>query len=300
MRKNIVLPFRVIRSGSSAVIAGNWYRRNDLGTESEWLENGSGFLDWSYDTPLLLGREIVFNSEKMLDELDLVDSDPEFELVHSIKISVLGARKTLHRNSFRPGDSEKLDFVAILDSSELCEEITLISTLILKSNLSNVPDWAPSKKGSTCWSDETKVILEGSGSRFPMQDTPFSQHPTLPNHASWHLDWRPGLLHYSFNSAVTLYLNSEKSEFFDRVKDGDEILLEQIMSGITGEICSYLLDQEDFINTDVEYPDGSLGSVARVWLHQALPSMTLLDIRNTYIRSPNTIHTALRSLTAVI
>jgi len=300
MRKNVVLPFRFIRSSSSAVKPSEWFQCDRLGDNAKWLLNGTGVEDWSYDTPFFVGRDVEIDTNLMASELGLADSNATFELLHTISISNLGIRKILHRESFQSDDGVVSSFFQRLDSSELCEHIVLHSAIMLKNDLTDVPRWAPSKRGSTCWNDETRVPLEGFGSRFPMQDLEFSKHHKLPNQASWHLDWRPGLLHYSFNSAVTLYLNSEKVDFFDRIQEGDDVLIEQVMSAITGEICGYLLEREEFMDEDSNYPDGSLGKVALTWLSQAMPGLTLPEIKNTFIRSPNTIHTALRGLAANI
>lgn len=72
------------------------------------------------------------------------------------------------------------------------------------------------------------------------------------------------------------------------------------MSAITGEICGYFIEQEEFTNGDVDFPEGSLGSVARSWLLQAMPGKTLPDVRNAYLRTPSEVHTALRGLAANI
>lgn len=296
MRKNVVLPFRSVRNGSDAVRAGSWYQHSGQTNVPKWLAHGDHIDDWSYDAPLSLGREIRFDSETLLDELDLQDCEPIFELLHIARISSLGLRQILHRETLELSSNHTSRFEVILDSNKLCEEVGLSSSLVLKETLKGAPPWSPSTRGAICWGDDTKITLEGSGSRFPMQERAFSQHHKLPNSAAWHLDWRPGLLHYSFNSAVTLLLNSERTEFFKRIQEGDEILVEQVMSAITGEICAHLLAVEDFIRDDVGYPEGSLGFVVRTWLLQAMPGKSLADIGRAYDISPSGVHTALRGL----
>lgn len=300
MRKNIVLPYRFIRSSSSAVRAGDWHRNDIQSGDASWLLNGSAIEDWSYDTPVKIGREIKFDAELLLEELGFSDSNALFEIIHIVKISSLRFRKILHREVISLSQNHLSQFTATLDSNELCEELILVSLLVLKENTHGTSTCSPSARGMICWSDETRIVLEGSGSRFPMQELQFSKHHRLPGTATWHLEWRPALLHYSFNSAVTLMLNSEQKDFFERIQGGDEVVIQQMMSSITGEICSHLLEDEDFASEDIDYPDGSLGYVVRSWLFQSMPGKSLSDIRATYRQSPALLHTALRGLTARI
>lgn len=297
MRKNVVLPFTVLREGSKALDAGGWYQQKD---ESEvfWLENGGAVSDWSYDTSLAVGREIQIDGPSLLGELALSDTGASFELLHSVHVSNLNHRELIHREMLDLSGDHRSQALVKLDSSMLCERIKLTSSLILKESLSSVPRWAASSRGSICWQDETVLDLEGSGSRFPMRDFPFSAQYSLPDSASWHLEWRPTLLHYSFNSAVTLLLNSERKEFFNKIQAGDDIIIEQVMSAITGEICAHLLDSEEFVAEESDYPEGSLGAVAKGWLLSSLPGNTIADIKTLYEQSPATVHTALRGLTA--
>ncbi|MEQ3725259.1 hypothetical protein [Alcanivorax sp.] len=297
MRKNVVLPYTVLRSNSVALDAGSWYQKKD-DDRILWLEDGGAVPDWSYDTPLTLGREIHIDGPRLLDELELTDTGASFELIYTLHVSNLRQRKVIHREALDLIGDHRSEFLKTLNSNLLCEQIKLTCSLVLKEDLDFGPRWAPSVKGAVCWQDDTILDLEGEGSRFPMRDCAFSEHYQLPNGAAWHLEWRPALLHYSFNSAVTLLLNSERKEFLDKVQAGDGILVEQVMSAITGEICASVLCSDEFISDAGEHPEGSLGAVARSWLLGALPGKSLSDIKALYEQSPAEVHTALRGLTA--
>lgn len=297
IRKNVVLPFTVLRAGTKVLEAESWYQER-AHSEVSWLEDGGAINDWSYDTSLGIGREIQIDGPSLIEELDLCDTGASFELLHSLHISNLHTRRLMHRETVDvTGDYISKAFFFV-ESSTLCERIKLTSSLVLKENLRSAPRWAASIRGSICWQDETTLDLEGSGSRFPMRDLPFTSQHRLSDNASWHLEWRPTLLHYSFNSAVTLLLNSERTDFFDRIQAGDDVIIDQVMSAITGEICAHLLGSEDFTEEEVDYPDGSLGAVARQWLLNCLPGRTIADIKILYQQSPATVHTALRGLTS--
>lgn len=297
MRKNVVLPYTVLRAGTGALNAGSWYQQTS-DTEVFWLEDGGAVSDWSYDTPLVLGREIQIDGPTLLEELDLAGTKASFELVYSLHVSNLNQRRVIHREALDLSGGLHTQFMKEFDSRQLCERIKLTSSLVLKEGLDSAPRWAASSKGSICWQDNTVLDLEGSGSRFPMRDCAFSEHHQFPNGAAWHLEWRPTLLHYSFNSAVTLLLNSERKEFLEKIQAGDDMLVEQVMSAIAGEICANLLKSDEFVSDDGEYPEGSLGAVARNWLLGSLPGKSLADIKTLYEQSPALVNTALRGLTA--
>lgn len=297
MRKNVVLPYTVLRPDSTALDAGGWYQQKD-DDQVLWLEDGGAVIDWSYDTLLTLGREIQIDGPRLLDELELTETGASFELIYTLHVSNLNQRKIIYRESLDLSCDCRSQFLKTIDSRLLCERIKLTCSLVLKEDLDSGPRWAASAKGSVCWQDETILDLEGSGSRFPMRDCAFSEHYQLPNGATWHLEWRPTLLHYSFNSAVTLLLNSERREFLEKIRAGDDILVEQVMSAIAGEICASVLGSDESIADDGEYPEGSLGAVTKSWLLGALPGKKLSDIKTLYEQSPAEVHTALRGLTA--
>jgi len=297
MRRNVVLPFKFLRTGSKAIRQGKWFQKRSE-PDISWLENGGAIDDWSYDSPLSLGRVISVDGPTLLEELDLAGTSASIELIHSLHVSNMGQRELLFREELDLGGVHKSQMLKAVDSSRLCERIRLVTSIILKDTLGAAPRCAASSAGSILWQDETMLQLEGEGSRFPMRDLPFSSLYKLPNNASWHLEWRPALLHYSFNSAVTLLLNSERNEFFEKIQSGDQLVIEQVMSSITGEICARLLRDDDFIEEETDYPEGSLGAVARSWLMYGFPGMSLAEIRREYDHSPAIVHTALRGMSA--
>ena len=233
----------------------------------------------------------------VLKELGISGAEAEFDLVHSLKVSSLGLRRVLSRMTIRSeGDLPSTTETHVLEGDDLCEEITLCSTLMLKNELSDVEPWAVSKAGSVCWRDETRVLLEGFGSRFPMRDVSFSENSGLSNEANWHLQWSPGMLHYYFNSAVTLLLNADRPEFIEKMQSKERTLTEEVMGSIMVQICHSVLEDEEFIGEETDFSDGSLGAVIITWLTAALPGRSVKDIKREFERSPGSVQTALRAL----
>lgn len=300
MRKNVVLPYKTLRSRSSALKAEPWYlKRAD--TDPEPLRSGYSIEDWSYDTPLGISRKIEVNLPELLRELDLESTGASLELMHILHVGTLGKRMVLHREVFEEdAEIQQKSIDIALDGHSLCERITLSSSIILRGELFGVAAWVPSRQGAIVWKDDTDINLEGYGSRFPMRAIPFSEAGRINSASPWHLEWSAALLHYSFNSAVTLLLNSDRKDFLEKVRAEDKVVMEQMVSGVMSEICAKVICSDEFLQGEGEFPEGSLGAVARSWIENALPSLSLHEARAQYEMFPSEFHTALRGLAWVI
>lgn len=300
MRKDIVLPFRTLSADKSAIKPEQWFTFSRDRTDRSLLDRTQGIKGWSYDMPLYVGREISIDPMAVRKTIALGDTHAPFELLVTLDTSVIGNRRILKKIQIQGDDVHTTEIELKLESRALCQHISLVTSLVLAKDVENAPAWAPDRKGSRLWEDETTVSIEGDNSRFPMRDIDFSEHHQLPPDADWHLDWQPTLTHYSFNSAVTLLLNSAKPDFLERLQEQDEILTRTLMGDIVCEITTYLLQQEHFIDPDESFPKGSLGQVVKSWLEHAFPGDSCTEIRERYTHSPNLVSTKLRGITAQI
>jgi hypothetical protein len=300
MRKDVVLPFRTLSDSDPCFSAGDWYTVNQDRTETSYLDPSKGIKEWSYDTPLYTGREFRIDPEAVRSALSLEDTHANFEILVTLKTGDIGNRSLLRKIRVRGNETQNHEIEVKLDSRSLCQQITLLTSLVLADSISGASPWSPSRKGSRIWEDDISISIEGSAGRFPMRDIDFNDHHRLPADADWHLDWQPTLTHYSFNSAVTLLLNSAKPDFFQRLQEEDEVLTRTLMSDIVCEISTHLLMQESFTDPDEPFPHGSLGEVATSWIHFAFPGDSLLNVRERYFHSPNLVSTRLRGITALL
>lgn len=298
MRNDVVLPFRTLGDNSSALNAGQWFTINHDRTDTHYLDPSEGIKEWSYDMPLIVGRELTLHPEAIREELALDGTHASFDLLIIVKTGDIGNRRLLKKIRIQGTDSHQLELEIPLDSSTLCQHITLITSLVLAKDIEGTNAWAPDRKGSRLWEDDITAPIEGSNGRFPMRDIDFNQHHKLPADADWHLDWQPSLTHYSFNSAVSLLLNSAKTDFLERLQAEDEILTRTLMGDIVCEISTHLVMQDNFTDPDEPFPTGSLGQVVSSWLQHAFPGDSLTGIRNKLIHTPNLVNTRLRGITA--
>lgn len=294
----VVFPFLVISSESEAISCGDWVRIDNASGEPEPVLE-SGIPHWSYDSVLELKRHVSIDIPQTLGQLALDDFDAQFLFTVVCQTSELAERSVCYREVMTGSGLKDLDISLSLDSRSLSDSITLISSLSLAVDLDGCPAWSPGAVGERLWEDKVKFDIEGSGSRFPMRAADFASS-YLPADADWYLDWQPNLMHYSFNSAVSLLVNENNSEFIERLEQGDSVLVPALMGDIICEIVVSLLGDDDFLAEDAEFPDGSLGYVAKSWVEAAIPNQSLSLIRDSYLHNPSRITCRLRSLGKLI
>ncbi len=188
-----------------------------------------------------------------------------------------------------------------LPGEKLSQNLHLETDLILESEIGEEErkPLAPWRAGSRLWRDRHSFILEGDGSRFPMEFISFSESFDNPSQtgALWFLHWSPSTEHLTeFRGGVRLYLNSDNEEFRSRVLAGDRLTLWEIMHGVMIQILSAMLADEHFIEEDSEYDEGSIGMIAIQWLTQALPGQSRKQVADMLINDPSHFHAAINSL----
>lgn len=296
MSKNVVFPFLTLQEDSKAVRLGEWYFRDPAESSFSRIDLARGISGWSYFMPLSFSRKIDIDGKALIEELELGNSHPEFIVVFSIRTGAMGNRRVVKTLTLKNEENYEGNIEFSVESTELCEQISLITSIVLGKDIEGGDPWIPRRKGSRLWGDEARVILEGSGNRFPMRDIEFSSDHNLPHEADWHLDWRPDLLHYSFSSAVSLLINSEHEDFLERLQKKDEIVLRQLMAGVISEIGTCLISLDTFTEPDEPFQEGSLGAIASAWMSLAFPNSSLSIVQSQYRTRPNFVQTRLRSL----
>ncbi len=298
MRSDIVFPFRTLVDSSPGVVMGKWYSIGQKGTENSFIDPIKGIEGWSYNSPVTFVREFEVECQTVKEQLDLRDSEAKFSILVLGEIGDIGNRRVVKKVEIPDVDCFDHSIEITLDSRLICQYVKLITSLVLSCDLEDVPAWSPSQSGSRLWEDQITIPLEGSKGRFPIRDVDFTEDFRISDAADWHLDWNPRLTHYSFNSAVTLLINSSKPDFIQRLQDEDEIVGRTLMSDVVYEISTCLLMSGDFVDPVEPFPEGSLGQVVSTWFELAFPGASLVEIRQQYKLKPNMVSTAIRSVGA--
>lgn len=157
---------------------------------------------------------------------------------------------------------------------------------------------APSLHGSVLWNDEHRLVLEGEGSRFPMEQIDFASLPGIPLGASWHLDWSPLDPEMPLSAAMRLYLNSRHVHVIQAVAASEPteeqlMLRKTILWDVARQLVVGMLDNPDF--TVGGHGEGTLGRAVSVMLQIHIPGETASGLRSLKESRPAVFESVLQS-----
>jgi len=171
-----------------------------------------------------------------------------------------------------------------VEGINLSKSIDLSLQLILAVPSSQQKPFTPKLPGSILWQSKPHhVLLEGEGTRFPIEVMDFSQaYSPYPNDAAWVLHWDPHDLHQTILGNVRLYINKKHERVVQAVsnnKPEDFDLREAIRFDVARSLIYGALDNDEFMENPDEFEDGSIGSAVRNMLNLYFPDMPILDIQ---------------------
>lgn len=290
--KAAALPFLTIPD--QLVQAGNWVLVDTAGEPLQVLDHQSNINDWSYDTELRFAREFTLPSEDAATAIGL-DGTAEFHITVMIEAGQPGVRLKEYEADIEDlaGAENIIQFG--IDSARLCDQMHVSTVITLANDVSSAAKFSPAKCGSVLWREKVSFFLEGSGSRFPIRSCSFSGLPRVPDEARWHLEWSPDYARYAFAGSVILLVNTDHPAYAEAVVEADPGVMGELMSGVAVELAVGLLNNKEFRSDSEDYPEGSLGAVARSWLEFAFPDKTLEEMYLTLTSRTSDFFTALRS-----
>jgi hypothetical protein len=146
----------------------------------------------------------------------------------------------------------------------LSANLRLTTSVVLAVDLPRAPLQA-FRAGTVLWEDKTRLLLEGGGSRFPMEAIPFSRSLGFPSRAAWYLDWDVTDLEVPVLGGVRLYLNLDHQVIARTVREtGDprsRVVIEAIQFDVARQLIRGALSQPDFVARDTPYPKESIGRI---------------------------------------
>ncbi|WP_147680696.1 hypothetical protein [Actinomyces ruminicola] len=166
---------------------------------------------------------------------------------------------------------------AVLPGEQVGGNMTIRTTVSLAADLAGLPPGVACRAGSVLIEDAVSVILEGSGSRFPVTVEDFSEC-AWDSDASWHLSIVDEDLRSPFLTSCWLSINSRDRELVEAITaqrpDGrQEALLEEVFHNVTilmleaGEV-----GEKMFLLSQQSWPPGTLGAVLASHVDPAMRS----------------------------
>jgi hypothetical protein len=185
--------------------------------------------------------------------------------------------------------------------SEQGQALTLRTRIILHAAGSRAESpLAPRQPGSILWSDSSKVILEGQGSRFPMETVDFQHLPGIPSHAGWHLAWSPLDPHLAISAAARLQINQANQPVLDAVTavqpdDRQQLVRRVVYWDVARRMITGMLDNQDFRGMEGAYEEGTLGAAVTTMISLHLPNESIQGLRAVRASNPDLYDTILQA-----
>jgi len=186
-----------------------------------------------------------------------------------------------------------------LPGSSLAHAVELETRLVLVSAASESHAVAARMPGAVLWQHTHHLLLEGSGSRFPMEWADFSSS-VYSDDAAWALDWDPHDLEGSTYGSVRLLLNHRHERVAALLRerppsDAARVLWDALRFDIARQLITGALENETFIENPAMYPDGTLGATLRRMLSTYFPHDSVKTLKALVAQNPTRFETALQA-----
>jgi hypothetical protein len=173
-----------------------------------------------------------------------------------------------------------------LAGTDLGGTVTIEARAILRDTDAGAEPLAPRRPGSLLWHTTDRVVLEGSGGRFPTTVSDFAASG-LPGGETglWYLQVTDSDLQASATRSMRLHLNKEHSDIRDMLEqpEGDKgvQLLRHLRYDTERQLLAVALGNDEF-DDRFDYGRGTLGDVLVTVLRINFPNRTLDQLRGEY------------------
>ncbi len=241
---------------------------------------------WDPGTVLQLSVKVEVNVGGIRSDCRLAPSDPLRAAIlwHSLGTNLRGCGSRVDLD----GTQSPLLFslTLTLPGELLADRVRVEAQLILAGPGKSGFQLSPRRPGSILWREEKMIILEGLGSRFPVELINFAESSWLPANASWFLDWDDSDLEQMALRSLRLFLNAGHARVRRAAAESlpiDEAIREIIQFDVGRTMIIGALENEAFAqDPDHSYADGSVGSYARRLIRTMFPNENWEGIVHLY------------------
>jgi hypothetical protein len=233
--------------------------------------------DWDYFTPIHAVRRLKVDLAKLLEESGLGAGTKVNGLVtwHATGTGLRGAGSPV---GLVDGDNT---IEVVVPGYLLGQRLNLSSCIVVGAEPERANPLAARRPGSFLWRDSYQLILEGSGSRFPIVPLPFDDAGLAGGRAAgWCLMLDSEDLSDSGIGNLRLYLNSSQPAIRALLAnpDGQRDLAAYLQYDVTRQLLTLALRHPDLDLTQ-EYDPGSLGELLALVVERLFPARDLGSIR---------------------
>jgi hypothetical protein len=236
-----------------------------IADDNEPLANPELIPHWHYATDLVVERNISADIEAIRREARLNAGD-----------SILGTLIWRSTSTGLQGSSPPVtlgsgpnELRVSVPGREIGGQLRLRTVVSARASAKGVRDYlAFHRSGSTLWSDEFVMLLEGDSSRFPTEALSFSATGVGARNCAWRLEIDTSDLYAPALSALRVVLNTDHDAYSRLAgppgNPESEVTRHFLAYDIARQLVVTALTREDLVPAD--YEQGSIGDVLRARL----------------------------------
>lgn len=271
------LPYRT--PAHVRIKAGDW----QLSSGGELVPLPELLPHWDPNTPVAISRRLDVDFDGLLKDCGLSTGRIHALIAwHSPGTTIRGASTAV------PLD-DKASSAALtlkIDGSSLALSLVLEAQLVLIDGKARAP-LAPRFPGSVLWRDRREIVLEGAGTRFPVELCDFQARAWLPENAGWYLDWDSEDLEQPVLGGVRLLVNTRHERVRDAIEacslptgltPGPEAIVSALYHDVGRVLILGALANEDFVSNPRRYPAASVGRIVANLITTIFPGRDIAEL----------------------
>ena len=219
-----------------------------------------GMPSWDYQKDLILSRELNLDSASIRRDTGLGD-DARIVISVTCECKESFFRELVWKQEIGNGDDEWFEIQCTLPGKRLTSKIQLHTRLLLDEEVprDSLTAW---RKGSILHEEVHRQPLHGRSPRFPTSEVDFTKVPLIHDEACWFLRIGGVDLNTPLSQGFQLYLNSERREFIEKLRDNDSLVTSVLNADVVRQMLEHALSNPEFDPLDT-YEEDSVGIVLK-------------------------------------
>ncbi|SPU43569.1 Uncharacterised protein [Brevundimonas diminuta] len=243
---------------------------------------------WDHTTDLRLRRQVRLDFAAVAASLGHDPAVLQLELVLTVGTGSPRGDRRRHvwKRTVLTEQSPSSTLDIELTGTELSQAVTLRTEILMLSPESSASVLSPRQRGQKLWGELRTITLEPAEPRFPMMTVSFASEFRDTPRAPWRLAWFPGDLTRDFSDSVQLFLNSDRTDFLDRVSVADAPVVSEMMHQVISQILRDVLADDTFDPALAEEAPTSVAATVLEWLARGFPGQEIAGVRQLLRTNP--------------
>lgn len=258
--------------------------------------------DWDYQVDIRLSRDVEVNRGGIIHDCGL---DPDSKL--TLKVSVhspsadLRKRQVSHvlvEEVIGPEESTQIPLAVSIPGSTIFTAFELVTEIMLSRDQEPETCIVASAAGTRLWKESTRVRVEGSMGRFPVQEADLAKRGYKG--CGWQLVWNAGDWDTDYFQGLLLLLNTGNPVVKKTIKDKDPMFEAMMRYDVARQLIVSGLRSEDFMSRHEGFDEDSVGHFILTLIHRCFPDSDIDHIATRFEASPGDFEASLQHALAMM